>query len=109
MAKRKAKQLPVPPAAEADPRAIEMIRGWIANKGLHLSLNIGVWGKQGITEETAWGMMLADVIRHVANALQEREGSDRESTIRMIKQQLDDEIDEPTSRHRGKFVDSLKD
>ena len=86
-----------------------MIRPWIANKGLHISLNIGVWKEHGVSEEKAWGILLADVIRHVANAMRESERLDREDTIRTIKRQLDAELDQPTSPHRGRFVEPLAD
>jgi hypothetical protein len=104
---KKVKRLPIPPEANRDPRSAEMLRAWIANKGLHISLNIGVWRKQGISEERAWGIMLADVIRHVANSIHESESLDREETIRAIKRQLDAELDEPTSPHRGSFIKPL--
>ena len=104
---KKVGQLPIPPDAVGDPNSVEMIRAWIANRGLHISLNIGVWRKQGISEEKAWGILLADVIRHVANAIQESEGLDQEDTIRAIKRQLDVELYEPTSPHRGRFVEPL--
>jgi hypothetical protein len=101
---KKPKELPIPPDAVKDSTSIEMIRVWIANEKLQTSLNIGVWGKQGVGEEKAWGMMLADVIQHVANAIHQSEGTAPEETIRMIKRQLDDELEEPTSEHPGGFV-----
>lgn len=107
MAKKKINQLAIPPDAEEDPKSIEMIRAWVAKNGLHISLNVGFWRKQGLSEERAWGIMLADVIRHVANAIRVSEGVDREDTIRAIKRQLDAEMDEPTSPHRGKFIEPL--
>ena len=39
----KHKPLPIPPAAEHDPKAIEMFRGWIADGALHCEVNVGHW------------------------------------------------------------------
>jgi hypothetical protein len=109
MARKTPKPLPIPPDALEDPGSIEMIRAWIANRGLHISLNIGIWKEHAVGEERAWGILLADAIRHIANALHESQGVDREDTIRAIKRQLDAELDGPTSRHRGRFVEPLAD
>jgi hypothetical protein len=34
------KTLVIPPAAQRDPNSIQMISGWIAEKGLHCTLNV---------------------------------------------------------------------
>jgi hypothetical protein len=47
-------QLPIPGAAIGDTKSFEMIRAWVANHGLHCSLNIGVWENHlGVEEPTA--------------------------------------------------------
>jgi len=63
--------LAIPDAAVADAESAEMIRAWVAQKALHCALRIGVWD-----DPAAWGILLADVARHVANAHQESEGKD---------------------------------
>ncbi len=103
--KRPPGELVIPPAALADERSVEMLRVWIANGGLHCSLNIGLWAKhQGVEEDRAWGMVLADAIRHIANALHETQGSDRAETVGRIFKTLEVELAEPTTKHRGRFV-----
>ncbi len=97
-------QLPIPFPAQQDPRSREMIRAWIANNGLHVSLNVGMWEKQGIDEPYGWGIMLADVVRHVANALNERSGKDILETIGSIREEFLIELAHPTSGHHGKFA-----
>lgn len=57
--------LVIPPAAQRNENSIQMISGWIAEKGLHCTLNIGMWGADGRNEPAAWGVLLADVIRHI--------------------------------------------
>jgi hypothetical protein len=38
-----AKSLPIPAPAKRDPRAVEMVRTWIAEGKLHVALNVGFW------------------------------------------------------------------
>ena len=78
-------QLTVPGAAIADPKSVEMIRAWIANRGLHCSLRIGAWEQNpGVREDHAWGILLADVVKHVADALATM-GKDKKATIAAIR------------------------
>jgi hypothetical protein len=98
-------QLPVPGAAIADPKSAEMIRAWIAKQGLHCSLNIGVWGADsGVDERKAWGILLADVARHVANALA-TEGVAQADSVALIRDSFLGELDSPTSGASGDFVE----
>lgn len=99
-------RLPVPPAAEADAASREMVRVWIAGKGLHASLNIGAWDQnEGVDEVLAWGVVLADLVRHVANALEERNGIDRAETILRIRKMMEVELGSPTDEPRGQFTE----
>jgi hypothetical protein len=103
--KRRTKHLPIPRAAQDDPKAQELIRAWVAKNGLHCSLQTGLWHNQGADEPSAWGIVLADVTRHVANALGETNGRDVRETINAIREGFLIEIAHPTSGHPGKFVD----
>jgi hypothetical protein len=90
----------------SDKRAVEMLRVWIANGGLHCALNIGHWqGHQGVEEDLAWGRVLADAIKHIANALHEKQGIAPEETIRRLFKSLECELAEPTTKHFGRFVE----
>jgi hypothetical protein len=103
----KRRQLPLPPAAENDPNATEMARTWIAENGLHCVLNVGMWHKDSRHDERhCWGIMLADMARHVANALEEVTSLDRRESVRMIAEAFNVEIAHPTSKHRGQWPDS---
>ncbi len=62
-------ELPTPPEAVGDPQSVEFLRAWIVRATLQCSLQADVFPDTG-----AWGAVLADVIRHVANALQQQEG-----------------------------------
>lgn len=64
-------ELLIPPAAEEDPKAIEVIRVWVAKGGQHVSLNPLAW-----KDPQVWGIVLADLAGHVANAYEQAlEGS----------------------------------
>jgi hypothetical protein len=98
-------QLPIPGEAIVDPKSVEMLRAWIANHALHCSLNIGVWeSSPDVDERHAWGIVLADVAKHVADAFA-TEGKPRDESIALIRRSFLDELDEPTSASAGDFVD----
>lgn len=98
------KSLPIPAAARSDTNGLEMIRVWIAKQKLHTSLRAGFWQDRGLNEADAWGVMLADVIRHVGNAQQDEYGTDPRETIVSIRNALNRELAKPTSDVQGAFV-----
>lgn len=84
-------ELELPPAAESDASAVEVLRVWAA-PGAPQQLTLRTcWKDPG-----AWGLLLADVARHAARAY-EREGRDRDETLRRIRELLDAEWSSPTS------------
>jgi hypothetical protein len=93
-------ELPVPPTARSDKDAREVIRAWAAHQGLHCSLNVDNWGDD---ECTAWGILLTDVVRHVADALHEAKGWDPAKTMSEIRRVFNAELDLPTDEPSGKF------
>jgi hypothetical protein len=96
-------ELPIPPQATHG-HAREMIRLWLANQKLHCVLNIGFWEDRGMNERHAWGVILADMIQHIANAHEEEYGHDRRETIQMIRRSFEAEMEHPTSKRLGEFV-----
>jgi hypothetical protein len=106
MPKQLKRELVIPPQAQIDPKAREMIRAWVAANGLHCSLNVGEWhGVSSVDEPWAWGIMLADVVRHVANALEEKFGIDSREARKRIQDGLEAEMTHPTSKVKGEFVE----
>ena len=95
--------LTIPPAAQRDEESTQMLSAWIAEKGLHCALNVGMWHAQGHNEASAWGILLADVIRHVSNALHDELGVDAAATANEVVRSLQAELEEPTSPARGSF------
>ncbi len=98
-------QLPIPALAISDAHSVELIRVWIAGKGLQTSLRIGAWEHTPtIDESKAWGIVLADVVNHVADALT-RLSKNKGETIGKIRASFLAELDRPTSSAAGDFVD----
>jgi len=58
--------LGVPPAAAGDARAFELVRVWAAGGVQHVALKVSAQ-----QDPAGWGMILADVGRHVAQAYSE--------------------------------------
>lgn len=94
-------ELPIPPLAKADDRAVEVVRVWIAQGCLHCSLEMGVWGSDKVG---ALGIVLADIARHVANAISNLDGIAPSETIAQIRAAFDAEVDSPTDKPTGGFV-----
>ena len=89
----------IPDAAKVDPKSFELLRLWIANKEQHVSIDVGVW-----KDPFAWGIVLADLARHVANAYQQTQGFDRLETLQRIKLGLERELISPTDEASGEIV-----
>ena len=97
------KPLVVPPAAQRDEQAVQMLTAWIAERGLHCTLNVGMWGASGIDEPRAWGQLLADVARHVGNALHEQTGVTPAEAVNAVVRAFVKELGELTSDASGVF------
>ena len=96
----------IPPAAQRDPNSREMLRAWIAERGLHCTIHIGMWeAEKSFREERAWGILLADVARHIANAMHQEYGDPVERTKAELVRAMLDELEMPTSEAKGKFLD----
>jgi Domain of unknown function (DUF5076) len=95
----------VPEAALRDPDAVELARVWVAEEGLHCSLKIGMYHEStDVDERRAWGTILADMTRHIANALRDAYGLDTEKSIDLIRDAYIAELASPTSDTKGDFV-----
>lgn len=101
-------ELPIPPDARRHP-SVEALRVWIANDEQHISINIGVFGSDPREEAFAWGLVMADMIQHIANAHASAYGRDPEEVVSDILQGFQAEMDNPTTDHPGDFLDSEDD
>lgn len=92
-------QLPIPAATGADPHAREVVRVWIAAGGQHVSLNPHVWD-----DPAAWGLLLVDLARHVANAYNQSGLMDSAAVLDRIRQGFDAEWASPTDAPSGGLI-----
>lgn len=90
------RELIVPPEAERDPNAWELVRVWAAEGEQHVTLATGLWKDPG-----AWGIVLVDLARHVANAYGQTHGMEKESVLRRIRECFDAEWTAPTGTPTG--------
>ena len=93
-------QLLIPPAAARDSDSVEMARVWIAEVGLHCALNIGIYEER---EGVAWGVILADIARHVSDAIEQSGGMPAHAALATIQESFERELDSPTSAADGEF------
>ena len=99
-------ELLIPPAALRDDRAVEMLRVWIAERALHCSIRVGMYkDRKHVSEEGAWGRILADTARHLSNALADQGAGPRHALLQDIRDAFLSELDDPTTGVRGAFVD----
>jgi hypothetical protein len=87
----------IPPAAEDDPKAFEILRVWGARGQQHVTIFWDLWD----TPET-WGLMLADLAGHVANAFKQERGLNHSHTLNRIQSMFNKEIAAPTDSPEGK-------
>jgi len=91
------KRLTLPPAAQRDKAAFEVLTVWIAEHGQHVSIRSGAW-----EDPFAWGIVLADLARHITNAhiLQHPE-TDKENFFARLLEGFHAEIENPTDEPEG--------
>ena len=91
-------QLAIPAAARQDARSFELLRVWIAKEDQHVSLRAGAW-----KDPAAWGIVLADLAGHIANALEQTDALDREESLRQIEAAFLEELAKPTGEPSGEI------
>jgi hypothetical protein len=92
-------QLRVPEPARSDAKSFELLRVWIAHQDQHISMRVGVWN-----EPEAWGMMLADLARHIAASFEQAEKRDPVETLARIKAAFEAEMESPTEEVQGELA-----
>jgi hypothetical protein len=92
----------IPPAALRDANAVELARVWIAEQGLHCALKFGLYAHDGVDRETsAWGIILADLAGHVADALSAEGMGARAALFEAIVERFYEEVSAPSSERTG--------
>jgi len=85
-----ARELPIPPRASAAKEASEILRAWINDGALEVSL-LRVWD-----EPDAWGILLVDLARHASRAFATEGICSEASAMRRIRDMFDAEWDRPS-------------
>jgi uncharacterized protein DUF5076 len=81
--------LKAPPTA-LEKGGTEVLRAAIVEGGLHVSL------RRAFDDPEAWGMLIADVTRHVARIYRTEASMPEDRTIERIRNIFDAEMDAPT-------------
>ena len=81
--------LKAPPTAQ-EKGGTEVLRAAIVEGGLHVSL------RRAFDDPEAWGMVLADLTRHVARIYRTEDNIPEARTIERIRNLFDAEMDAPT-------------
>ena len=82
-------ELPPPPEAFAA-EASEVLRAWVVDGGLHVSM------MKSFEDPGVWGVLLADIARHAANIYVTEDGSSAEEVLAQIAGFFRSELIEPT-------------
>src|ERR1700730_14942209 len=94
------KNLSIPPVAQRDKASFEVMRVWIAEQGQHVSIRSGAW-----EDPFAWGIVLADLARHIALAHQlQKEGTHPDALLERLIEVIQAEIDNPTDEPEGEVT-----
>jgi hypothetical protein len=96
--KKNERDLSVPSEVKGDAAAREVLRAWVANGGLVCSLRPETW-----PDVVGWGIVLADLTRHVANAVKDLRGEDPAVTMAKIREVYNSELADPTAEPTGSF------
>ena len=81
--------LHVPPTA-LEHGGVEVLRAAIVEGGLHVSL------RRAFDDPQAWGMLIADVSRHIARIYATEKNMSEEETLSRIRGIFEAEMDAPT-------------
>ena len=81
--------LMIPPTA-LEQGGVEVLRAAIVDGGLHVSL------RRAFDDPEAWGMLIADIARHVARIYASEDKFREEETLERIRTLFNAEMDSPT-------------
>ena len=80
-----------------------MIRGWVVNGELQVSLAAWVWAD----EPREWGRLLGDSACHLADAISKETGKTRDEIFRAISESLVHHLQHPPDDLEGKHVEPI--
>jgi hypothetical protein len=89
-------ELEIPPVASRHSNAIEIARIWAAGGKQVVTLRAEAW-----SDPAAWGIMLVDLARHIANAQEQLGKGKKAEVLKRIKEGFDAEWNSPTDEPAG--------
>jgi len=92
--KKSSRELEPPPIATSNAPSFEVLRVWAAPGEAQEVVLMSTWKSPG-----TWGLMLADIAKHAANAYA-NDGYDREEALSQIRHLMDAEFSDPTDEPR---------
>ena len=78
--------MPIPPRPGPGSTSVDIARVWAADGELHVSLTADVW-----EDPAAWGIMLVDLARQVAEAYERSRGITQAEALARLREGFDDE------------------
>jgi hypothetical protein len=93
-------EMTAPPAAIDDAKSFEIARLWVASDTQHVVLRTDVW-----PDPAAWGIVLADLARHVALAYHRKDDHDVEDVLERVLAGFHAELESPTDSTEGGIAD----
>jgi hypothetical protein len=97
------RELTIPPAAEEDPAAFEILQVWGAKNEQHVTIFWDLWD-----DPSTWGIMLADLAGHIANALFQERAIPKAETLREIRTVFNKEIEAQRHAPEGKVLNTRR-
>lgn len=93
-------ELVIPAVAAASSDARELLRVWAAGGNQHVSIATGRW-----KDPAAWGIMLVDLARHIANAYHLTTGMNADAALMRLRSGFDAEWTHSTDTPMGGIQD----
>ena len=90
-----------PPNAEQDEDSLEVLRGWVIDGELEITIAPWAWKEQ----PKQWGRLLADAAAHMADAIARETGRERAEIYQLIVESAAHYFDHPSPERKGDFVD----
>ena len=82
--------LAAPAASVRDDRSFEIVRIWVVADHQEFVIKPRVWG-----DPAAWGLLIADLMRHVARAIEKQEGRSYQDALARIREGFEAEMSMP--------------
>ena len=91
--------LPAPNNTDQATNALEIFSVWYVEDVPYVSVNASAW-----KDPAAYGIMIADLTRHIAHAYWQAEGRDKQEAFRRILEGFVAQIEFPADEPEGKLI-----